>query len=48
VALGLEEPTVGDPQGRAGEALRAAWKKADARTRRAFLKEIGAEIVKKD
>jgi ParB family chromosome partitioning protein len=47
VVLRFEEPAVGDPQGRVGEALRAAWKKADARTRRAFLKDINAEIVKK-
>lgn len=47
VAIGVDKEAANDPQGRCWAALLANWAKADARTRKAFLKEIGAEIVKK-
>ena len=47
VAIGVDEAAINDPQARCWATLLAAWEKANAKTRRAFLKEIGAEIVKK-
>jgi len=47
VALGFDKEVANDPQGRAYAALLANWEKADAKTRRAFLKAIDAQIVKK-
>ncbi|MGD0640259.1 MAG: ParB/RepB/Spo0J family partition protein [Roseiarcus sp.] len=46
VVIGVDKAVANDPQGRAYAALLANWEKADAKTRRAFLKDIGAEIVK--
>jgi ParB family chromosome partitioning protein len=46
VAIGLDKEVANDPQGRAYAALLANWEKADAKTRRAFLKAIDAQIVK--
>ncbi len=46
VTIGVDKPVSDDPQGRAYAALLAAWAKADAKTKKAFLKDIGAEIVK--
>jgi ParB family chromosome partitioning protein len=47
VAIGVDKEVANDPQGRAYAALLANWEKADAKTRRAFLKAIDAQIVKK-
>ena len=46
VSIGVDKEVANDPQGRAYAALLANWEKADAKTRRAFLKDIGAQIVK--
>lgn len=46
VAIGVDKEVANDPQGRAYAALLANWEKADPKTRRAFLKEIDAQIVK--
>jgi len=46
VAIGVDKEVANDPQGRAYAALLANWEKADAKTRRAFLKAIDAQIVR--
>lgn len=46
VAIGVDKAVENDEQGRVYATLLAAWVKADAKTRKAFLKEISAEIVK--
>ncbi len=46
VVIGVDKSVAEDPQGRAYATLLATWAKADAKTRKAFLKDIGAEIVK--
>ena len=46
VVIGVDKAVENDEQGRAYATLLATWVKAEPKTRKAFLKEIGAEIIK--